>query len=118
MVTFQRGSTCRRSPRGILEADEPAVIELYRDLGEAIDWDLDDPRLPGLVDRLVASIDDVADAEWEAYEEDFELADDLVDLLDSVFLDSGPIAPRLLELLEERGWTGWTRFERVDPSPP
>jgi hypothetical protein len=25
-----------------------------------------------------------------------------------------PIAPRLLALLEERGWTGWTRLERIE----
>jgi hypothetical protein len=24
-----------------------------------------------------------------------------------------PIAPRLLELLEERGWRGWTKLERI-----
>ena len=44
---------------------------------------------------------------------DFALDDDLVELLDSVFLNSVPIAPRLLELLQKRGWTGWTRLERT-----
>jgi hypothetical protein len=41
------------------------------------------------------------------------MTDELVDLLDSVFLDSMPIARRLMELLEERGWRGWTRLERM-----
>ena len=36
-------------------------------------------------------------------------------LLDSVFLDSVPVAPPLLQLLEARGWTGWTKLERIDP---
>ncbi len=47
---------------------------------------------------------------------EFAVDDDLAELLDSVFLDSVPIAPRLLELLEERGWTGWTNLERIDPA--
>ncbi|MCK9932148.1 MerR family transcriptional regulator, partial [Frankia sp. Mgl5] len=27
-----------------------------------------------------------------------------------------PIARRLLERLEERGWRGWTKFERIRPT--
>ena len=41
------------------------------------------------------------------------MTDELAELLDSVFLDSVPVAPRLLELLEERGWRGWTKLERI-----
>ena len=41
------------------------------------------------------------------------MSDELAELLDSVFLDSVPIAPRLLEMLEERGWRGWTKLERI-----
>ena len=33
-------------------------------------------------------------------------------------VDSFPSARRMLELLEERGWTGWTMIERTDPSRP
>lgn len=95
------------------QVEDPSLVELYRDLGAAaLDWDRDDPRLPALADRLVASIEAVDDAEWEAHAE-HEMSDDLVDLLDSVFLDSAPIAARLMGLLEERGWRGWTRLERI-----
>lgn len=97
------------------QLDNPIVIELYHDLDEAIDWAPDHPRLAALADKLVATIE-TADAEWEGHQDDFAISDNLVALLDSVFLDSVPIAPRLLELLEERGWTGWTKLERVDPS--
>ena len=44
---------------------------------------------------------------------DDELTDELAELLDSVFLNSVPIAPRLLDLLEARGWRGWTKLERI-----
>lgn len=92
----------------------PINDELYRDFGEAIDWAPDDPRLPGLVDKLVRSIEvDTSEDDAEAWAE-FGIPDDLVELLDDVFVASVPIAPRLLELLEERGWTGWTRLERVE----
>jgi len=39
-----------------------------------------------------------------------------VELLDSVFLESMPVAARLRQLLEQRGWRGWTRLERI-PAP-
>jgi len=98
------------------QLDEPAVSEQYRDLGAAIEWEPDDPRLPKLADQLVALLEAGEDVDAEAWE-DFPIADDLVDLLDSVFIESVPVGPRLLELLEERGWKGWTKFERIDPAP-
>ena len=45
-----------------------------------------------------------------ANDESFD--DPLVDLLDSM-VESAPVAERLLEILQERGWKGWTRIERV-----
>ena len=46
---------------------------------------------------------------------DFALDDELVALLDEVFVNAVPVARRLLRLLEERGWTGWTKLERISP---
>lgn len=34
-----------------------------------------------------------------------------VELVDSLFLEAVPAARRLLQLLEEPGWSGWTRLE-------
>ena len=94
------------------QLDQPIVLELYHDLDEAIDWAPDHPGLAALADKVVATID-TADAGWEGLENDFAISDDLVALLDAVFLESVPIAPQLLKLLEERGWTGWTKLERI-----
>jgi hypothetical protein len=47
---------------------------------------------------------------------DFVLDDELVALLDEVFLNAVPLARGLLRLLEERGWTGWTKLERIAPA--
>ena len=95
------------------QLDDPATVELYRDLADAIAWEADDPRLVAVRDRLVTLLD-AADAEgWESHDE--EMTDELAELLDSVFIDSMPIARRLMELLEERGWRGWTKLERIHP---
>jgi len=91
------------------QLDDPGVIELYLQLAEVIEWAPDDPRLPGVVDLLVTQLDDVPDEEWEKD----PFPDDLAALLDGVFLDSVPAARRILELLEERGWTGWTNTRRI-----
>ncbi|MGH3332210.1 MAG: MerR family transcriptional regulator [Nocardioidaceae bacterium] len=100
------------------QIETPAVMTLYLELVEAAEWDADDPRLPAFADRLVSLIEQSTEG-WEDYEQtgQFALDDGLVALLDQVFLDTVPIAPRLLQLLEERGWTGWTRLERITQAP-
>jgi DNA-binding transcriptional MerR regulator len=100
-----------------LQLEDPAVLELYRDLGTAaLDWGPEDPRLPALVDRLVSSIEAGQQEDWERPDTD-PMDDRLVELLDSIFVSSTAIAPRLLRLLEARGWRGWTRLERIGPAP-
>jgi DNA-binding transcriptional MerR regulator len=93
------------------QLDDPATVRLYRSLADAITWEADDPRLVGLRDQLVALLDAVTPEEWE--QQDETMSDELAALLDSVFLDSVPVARRLMELLEERGWRGWTKLERI-----
>lgn len=97
------------------QIENPAVIEIYRDLVAVADWTADDPRLPVIADQLVALIEDTT-TDWEEFgsQSDFDLDDELVELLDSIFVDSVPAARTLLRLLEQRGWTGWTRLERLD----
>jgi DNA-binding transcriptional MerR regulator len=95
------------------QLDDPATVELYRDLAELITWDADDPRVAAVAGRLVAALEADEAQEWE--DRDTDMPDELAELLDSVFLDSVPIAPRLLGLLEERGWRGWTKLERTGP---
>ncbi len=93
------------------QLDDPATVELYRDLAAAIEWEADDPRVAAVGDRLVALLEAAAAVGWEDHDQ--EMSDELVELLDSVFLDSVPIALRLMERLEARGWRGWTKLERI-----
>ncbi len=95
------------------QLDDPSVVDFYRDLDDMIDWAPGDARLPALADRLVAQLEAVDEAEWEAFAAEEGMSDDLVDLLDSMFLGQVPVARELMRLVEERGWTGWTRLERV-----
>lgn len=95
------------------QLDDAQVRELYADLAEVIEWSPDDPRLPGLVDRLTAQLDASPSEAWEQN----RLPDDLAELLDGFFLASVPAASRILELLEQRGWTGWTNTRRVVGQP-
>ena len=41
--------------------------------------------------------------------------DALVDLLDASTVAASPVAEQLVAILEERGWKGWHRIERVPP---
>ena len=98
------------------QLDDPAVTEMYTDLVASVDWDADDPRLAAVADRLVEMFEADAEQWMDADIAAFDLADELVELLDQVFLDAVPSARRLLHLLEERGWRGWTRLEPIGPS--
>ncbi len=93
------------------QLDDPATVKLYRDLADAITWEADDPRLGAVRDQLLALLEAVTPEEWE--QQDETMSDELAALLDSVFLDSVPVARRLMELLEESGWRGWTKLERL-----
>ena len=93
------------------QLDDPDVIDLYRQLADLITWSPDDPRVPGVVDTLISQFERVPREQWEV---DDLMSDDLADLLDSVFLDSVPAARRILDLMEERGWTGWTKLKPMD----
>jgi len=97
------------------QIEDPSVVEFYLDLDDMIDWEPGDPRLPALADRLVTQLEAVDEAEWDAFAES-GMSDDLVALLDSMFLDQVPVAADLMRLVEERGWAGWTKLERVDQS--
>jgi DNA-binding transcriptional MerR regulator len=95
------------------QLENEMLRRLYLDLGDLADCTTHDPRLPALADRVVAFIEAAA-AEAEAMEDDHPVSEDLVELLDAAFVQAFPCAPRLFELLEKRGWTGWTDIRRKE----
>lgn len=95
------------------QIEHETLRRLYLDVGDLADCAPGDPRLPSLADRVAAFIEAAA-AEAAGVEEEQPISDDLVALLDAAFIEAFPCASRLLELLEERGWTGWTNIRRVN----
>jgi DNA-binding transcriptional MerR regulator len=93
----------------------PAVIKLYRDLAEALQWPLDDPRFEALADHLVGLFEAGEEAA-AGMDEVVDISDEMAELLDGVFYSTAPYARRLEALIQERGWTGWTKVKRIEPS--
>ena len=84
---------------------------LYLDVGELADCGPDDARLPALADRVVTFLEALEAQQGDA-EDEHPVSPELVALLDAAFVEHFPCAPRLLALLEERGFTGWTDIRR------
>jgi DNA-binding transcriptional MerR regulator len=105
-------------PGKLAQLDDPQLVRLYRVLSEIFDSDAgdDDPRLEEAADIMAG----LAEQAYPSGETDLgEMAhDDLpFDLLDALAVESDPRAARLVELMRERGWAGWTRLERLaEPS--
>ncbi|WP_405851845.1 MerR family transcriptional regulator [Streptomyces sp. NBC_01369] len=95
---------------------EPQLIDFYLTLGRALDRTDDDPRLAELADKLADYITRMADEQGEEYVDDADIEPLFAKLMDALAFDTAPPARRLIELLKERGWTGWTKLERVDPT--
>ncbi|MFI9029563.1 MerR family transcriptional regulator [Streptomyces sp. NPDC053560] len=94
---------------------DPRLVGFYLTLGQALDSTDNDPQLVGLADKLAAYVTEVADERGEGYVDDADIEAPLVELMDTLAFDTVPPARRLIELLAERGWTGWTRLGRVGP---
>ncbi|WP_410792294.1 MerR family transcriptional regulator [Kribbella sp. C-35] len=88
----------------------PDMLKLYSLVNEALDWPLDDPRIVEIVDLMERMLIAAVEAGVTG---NFGLDDELVSLMDTAILETSPGAERLLALLEERGWKGWTRIEQV-----
>ncbi|MCZ9349180.1 MerR family transcriptional regulator [Streptomyces mutabilis] len=101
--------------RKLQQLADPQIVDFYVALGEALDRPDDDSRLVELADKLAAYITQVADEQGEWYVDDTGIEPPFAELLDTHVFDTLPSARRLIELLSERGWTGWTKLERVHP---
>lgn len=104
-------------PSKFAQLENPQLVRLYQLGSELFESDADDdPRLEELAD-LLASLAEQAHASGE--NNLGELAHDELpfDLVDALALETDPRMQRLLDLLRKRGWTGWTRRQRL-ANPP
>lgn len=91
---------------------DPRFVDFYLTLGGVLDR-TDDPRLEELADRLAGYVTRLAEERGEHYVDTADLEPPLAELMDTLAFDTVPPARRLTELLEQRGWTGWSRLRRV-----
>ena len=98
------------------QLDDPDMLKLYSLVNGAIDEPLDHTRIvefADILERLALR----AAAAGELGSDGFD--DRFVELMDSAMAESAPGSEQLLAIMEERGWKGWTRLERVDgPAKP
>ncbi len=92
------------------QLDDPDMVKLYSFLQGPLDCPADDPRIVEIADilerlRIRALEAGVTDADG--------FDDQFVTLLDTTMVNSSPGAARVVAILEERGWKGWTRIEQV-----
>jgi DNA-binding transcriptional MerR regulator len=101
-------------PEKFAQLEDPQVVRLYRVLGDVLEAGADDSMLQEAADILVEIIEQ-ASSRGELHNEDEAFEDQpFIELLDALVVESAPQGERLLELMRERGWSGWTRLERTD----
>jgi DNA-binding transcriptional MerR regulator len=102
-----------RVPGWMEQKTDPDSLRVYRLIGAFFDLPDGDPRREAVADEL----DQLIRRAIERYGEQ-ALGDDGIErpvaaLLDSAVLDAAPEVRQLLDLLEQRGWTGWTVIRRT-----
>ena len=92
--------------------ENPDMTRLYLLLGSAPEWPPDDPRVVELADLIEhLRISGIQSGELKI--SGAEQTDPVAALLDAAMTESAPVARELLAILEQRGWRGWHRLERM-----
>jgi DNA-binding transcriptional MerR regulator len=103
-------------PWKLAQLDDPQLVRLYRLGSELSEGDAGDDSLLEEAADILAGLAEQAYASGEINLG--EAHDDLAfDLVDALAVESVPQMERLLDLLRERGWAGWTRRERLAEPP-
>lgn len=101
-------------PEKFEQLEDPQVVRLYRVLGDCMEDETDDATLEEAADILVGIIEQ-ASANGQLDQQDDAFNDvPFVDLLDALVVESSQQGEKLLALMRERGWSGWTVMERTD----
>jgi DNA-binding transcriptional MerR regulator len=105
-------------PGKLAQLDDPRLVRLYRVLSELLDSDAgdDDPRPQEAAD-IMADLFEQAYASGEINPDDVAHDDLAFDLLDALAVEFDPRTQRMVDLMRERGWTGWNRPERLAEPP-
>ena len=96
------------------ELDRPSMRRMYVQFDQSRHWSPDDPRLEEVADAAVALFHEVSADNPEAAQADADMEAEVVSLLDDKMVETSLAWRRVLELIEERGWTGWSDVRQVD----
>jgi DNA-binding transcriptional MerR regulator len=105
-------------PDKLAQLEDPRLVRLYRVMSAITESDEgdDDPRLAEAADILADLLDEAyaAGEQQAGHGANDELPFDLVDAL---AVESDARMMRVKQLMRERGWAGWARFERLEEPP-
>lgn len=104
-------------PGKFAQLDDPRVVRLYLVLSEIFASDTSDDALLVEAADLMAALAEQALAAGNIEFSEATLDDLSVDLLDALSVEFDSRAQRLIDLMRERGWDGWTRMERLPKRP-
>src|SRR5487761_688535 len=105
------------SRKQIVQLEDPQLVRLYRILSELLESDAVDASRAEEAADIMAGLFERAYAAGELNLGEMEHDDLGVDVLDALAVESDPRVERMLDLLRERGWAGWTRLERLAEPP-
>ena len=95
------------------ELENPQLVRLYQILSVLLESDPVDESLAAEAADIMVSMLEQADAAGELNFVGVADDDPAFDLLDALAVETDPRSQRLVELMRERGWTGWNRPERL-----
>jgi DNA-binding transcriptional MerR regulator len=99
------------------QLDDPQLVRLYQVLSGLFESDAADDSLAEEAADIMAGLLEQADASGELNFGEVAHDDLAFDLLDALAVESDPRTERMLNLMRERGWTGWNRPERLAEPP-
>ena len=98
----------------VAQLENPQVVRLYRLIGRIADDGDDEAVLRETADVLIELLEEAhASGELDLQEEVMPDAS-FVQLMDAFADASHPAVSRLREMIEERGWRGWTIVEKTE----
>jgi DNA-binding transcriptional MerR regulator len=101
----------------LAQLEDPRLVRLYQLGSEILESDAVDDSLLAEAADIMAGLFEQASASGELNMAGVAHDDLAFDLLDALAVEADPRTERLLELMRERGWSGWIRPERLAEPP-
>ncbi|HTY72850.1 MAG TPA: MerR family transcriptional regulator [Actinomycetes bacterium] len=99
----------------VAQLDNPKVVRLYQLIGRISESWEDEDLLRETADLISSLLEQAADRGELELQDELMPDESFIRLMDSFAVASHPVVARLRDLIEERGWSGWTRVEKGDP---